>query len=190
MSANNLVVISEILEYKYTFGRKRKPHVPDFPEIGNDCCVHPKKCLSLKKSGRYFRPESSLFRCPIASANNIRRAPRRRRSSISSSNPTFRRDRFTDRRRRRSSIFPSPHHRNKCRLPECPFADDRSGPVVRFVFFIRTNYGQTGPNPQTCKSCFPIVSRYLILSYIFPPRTAPTPSRIGHKADGGDFRPP
>lgn len=75
MPANNLVVISEILEYKYTFGRKRKRRSPDFPEIGNDCSAPPKKCLSIKKSGRYFRPESSLFRCPIASANNIRRAP-------------------------------------------------------------------------------------------------------------------
>ncbi|MBP6453368.1 MAG: hypothetical protein KA237_05935, partial [Alistipes sp.] len=36
---------------------------------------------------------------------------------------------------------------------------------------------------RLAKNSFFIVDRYLSFSYIFPPRTAPIPSRIGHKAN-------
>ena len=91
-----------------------------------------KKCLSVKKSGRCSRPESRLFRRPITSVNNIRRAPRRRRrrKSISSSRRLFRSDKSVHSLRHPSSTRPTFRHKSRSRR-NTPRAGNRNNDRFR-----------------------------------------------------------
>ena len=91
-----------------------------------------KKCLSVKKSGRCSRPESRLFRRPITSVNNIRRAPRRRlrRKSISSSRRLFRSVKSVHSLRHPSSTRPTFRHKSRSRR-NTPRAGNRNNDRFR-----------------------------------------------------------